>query len=109
MGGNQVNTPDKVLAGNNTRASSAGVKEKGHATPSLSGVLTNPTTAAGKHKKNLPHNKVNKTAIPGIASDNEPVADERTLTDKRFSPATSGKDGSAGAGQGTYLRYSYPH
>lgn len=75
---------NKPLGANN-KPSPAGAKEKkDNVTPSLSAAAS-ASTASDKHKKDLPHNKVNKTAIPGIANDNERVANEQTVRDKRFS------------------------
>ncbi|HEY1165670.1 MAG TPA: hypothetical protein VGE90_10900 [Chitinophaga sp.] len=75
----------------------AGAKEKNNITTPTPANGNTSVPAAG-NKKNLPHNKVNKTSTSGIANDNEPVADEQTATGKRFLPGTSGKAGSTAAG-----------
>ena len=97
-GGNAGNktTASKPLVGKGNQPAAAGAKEKDNiSTPASAG--GNTSAPAAGNRKNVPHNKVDKAVTSGIANDNERVADEQTLTDKRFSSGTSGKAGSAAA------------
>jgi len=84
------------LVAKGSKAAAAGAKEKEKTkdnTTAPAPASSNTSTPAAGNKKNAPHNKVDKTVTSGIANDNERVADEQTVTDKRFSSGTSGKAG----------------
>jgi hypothetical protein len=86
----------KALGTKGNKLAAAGAKEndkeKDNTTVSAPASGNTSIPAAG-NKKNLPHNKVNKASTPGTANDNERVADEQTVTGKRFSSGTGGKTG----------------
>jgi hypothetical protein len=93
--GNKI-TASKPLVAMSNKPGAAGAKEKDNiSTPASAG--GNTSTPAAGNRKNVPHNKVDKTVTPGIANDNERVAAEQTVRDKRFSSGTSGKAGSTAA------------
>lgn len=81
---NNAKGPTNALTGNNIKSSPAGGKEKDNV-PVPAPAAGKASTAANKNKRNLPHNKVNKTVTPGIANGNEPVVKEQTVMDKRSS------------------------
>jgi hypothetical protein len=82
-----------AVAARNNKLSGAGAKDKGKIKDNgnITAAAGNTSSTANKHKQDIPHNKVNKTIIPGTVNDNEPLVSEQTPMGKRLS---SGKSGS---------------
>jgi hypothetical protein len=68
-------TPDNKAAGNYLARNGRGI----------SPAMVSNRTSTPERERTLPHNKVNKATVSGIANDNEAVADGQTITPKRFS------------------------